>query len=110
MKAIEAQLVPDPEKDQDADGEADRQAGDIEEGVEAIAADIAPGSQEVEADHCQLAILKVGIALPVVYSVLRLFTGLARVARRACRATVSSAMPNARIPATAKVHQPIWIR
>jgi hypothetical protein len=47
VEAVEAELVLCPEQDQDADSEPDGETGDIDETVEAIAADVAPGGLEI---------------------------------------------------------------
>jgi hypothetical protein len=47
VKAVEAKLVFDPEENQDADGEADGEARDIQEAVEVVTADVAPGGEKM---------------------------------------------------------------
>ena len=70
---IEVQLVGDPEADQQRDGHARAQPGDIDERVDLIVAQVAPGDEEIVFEHGRRFYF--WVVFQVVYSDLRLFVG-----------------------------------
>jgi hypothetical protein len=48
---VEAELVPDPEPDEEGDGHAGGEAGDIDKAIAFILDQVAPGEEEIVLEH-----------------------------------------------------------
>jgi hypothetical protein len=51
VEPVKTELVLDPEKDQDAAGHSDSQAGDVDEGEDLVFNEVSPGGPEIVCEH-----------------------------------------------------------